>query len=89
MFKEHLVFILVPIASTLISSLVIDQHPITTTDDELIEDADPLAPDVDLVTLDVAMDIPLMRSERVRWPTISYDYFVYLQEHDYLQRSHC
>ena len=98
-FKEHPIFIHVPIASTLISSPVIDQHPIATPDNEPIEDVDPVAPNVDLVTLDVVIDIPLRRSERARRPTISYDYIVYLQEHeydvgdvirsDYLQRSHC
>ena len=72
--KEHPFFIPVPIASTTISSTIVDQHPIATTDDEPIEDVDP-------VTLDVAMDIPLRRSERVCRPTISDDYFVYLQEH--------
>ena len=75
-FKEHPVFILVPIASVPISSPVVDQHPIATTDDEPIKD-------VDLVAPDVVMDIPLMRSEMVRRPTISYDYIVYLQEHEY------
>ena len=78
MFKEHLVFILVPIAFTPISSLVVDQHPVATTDDEPIEDVDPIAPDVDLVTLDIVMDIPLRRSETVRMPAISNDYIVYL-----------
>ena len=39
-FKEHLVFIPVFIASTPISSLVVDQHPIASTDDEPIEDVD-------------------------------------------------
>ena len=71
------------IASTPISSPVVDQHPVASTNDEPIEDVDPVAPDVDPVALDVAMDIPLRRSERARRPTISYDYFVYLQEHEY------
>ena len=53
-FKEHLVFIPMPIASTPICSPVVDQHPIVTTDDEPIEDINPVA-------LDVAMDIPLRR----------------------------
>ena len=48
-FKEHLVFILVPIASASISNPVVDQHPIATIDDELIEDVNPIAPNVDLV----------------------------------------
>ena len=74
MFKEHPVFILVPIASVPISSLVVDQHPIVTTNDESIEDVNPVA-------LDVAMDIPLRRSERAYRPAISYDYFFYLYEH--------
>ena len=52
------------------------QHLIATTDDEPIEDVDPVA-------LDVAMDIPLRRSERVCRLAISDDYFVYLQEHVY------
>ena len=83
MFKEHLVFILMSIVSTSISSHVVDQHLIATTDDEPIEDVDPVALDVDLVALDVIMDIPLRRSERTRRPSISYDYIVYLQEHEY------
>ena len=29
------------------------------------------------------MDTPLRRSKRVRWPSISDDYIVYLQEHEY------
>ena len=61
MFKEHSVFILVPIASAPISSLVVNQHPIATIDDEPIKDVDPIASDVDPVALDVAMDIPLRR----------------------------
>ena len=73
MFKEHLVFILVPIASSPIYSPVVDQHPVATTDDEPIEDVDPVA-------LDVVMDIPLRRLERASRPAISDDYIVYLQE---------
>ena len=74
MFKEHLVFILVPITSAPISNLVVDQHLVATIDDEPIED-------VDSVALDV--DIPLRRSERARKLAISDDYIVYLQEHEY------
>ena len=95
-FKEHIVFILVPIASALISNPVVDQHQIATTDDEPIEDVDPVAPnvdlvapdvglvapDVDLVALDVVMDIPLRRSERELRPVISDNYIFYLQEHE-------
>ena len=98
-FKEHPIFIPVPIASTLISSHVVDQHPVATPDNEPIEDVDLVVPNVDLVALDVVMDIPLRRSERACRPAISYDYIVYLQEHeydvgdvirsDYLRRSHC
>ena len=69
MFKEHPVFIPVSIASTSISSPVVDQHPVATTDDKPIEDVDPVsldidpvAPNVDPVALDVSMNIPLMRS---------------------------
>ena len=76
MFKEQLVFILVPIASALISSPVVDQHPIAIIDDELIED-------VDLVAPNVVMDIPLRRLERARRLAISDDYILYLQEHEY------
>ena len=83
MFKEHPVFIPVRIASALISSPVVNQHPVATTDDEPIEDVDPIAPYLDLVALDVAMDIPLRRLERVCKPAISDDYIVYLQEHEY------
>ena len=59
MFKEHKFFILVPIDSSLISSPIVDQHPVATTDDEPIEDVNPVARDVNLVSLDVVMDIPL------------------------------
>ena len=83
MFKEHLVFIPMPIASAHISSPVVDQHPVATTNDELIEDVDLVALDVDPVTLDVAMDIPLRRFERARRPIISDDYIIYLQEYEY------
>ena len=62
MFKEHPIFIHVPISSVPMSSLVVDQHLVATTDDEPIEDVNPISPDVDLVALDVAMDIPLRRS---------------------------
>ena len=76
MFKEHLVFIPVLIASAPISSPFVNQHPISTTNDEPIEDANP-------VDLDVVMDIPLMRSERARRPVISDDYIIYLHKHEY------
>ena len=62
MFKEHLVFIHLSIASASISSPVVDQHPVAITDDEPIKDVDPIALDVDLVASDVVMDIPLRRS---------------------------
>ena len=70
MFKEHPIFILVPIASAPISSLVIDQHSIATPDNEPIEDVDPVAPDENLVAPNVVMDIPLRRSERAHRPSI-------------------
>ena len=70
-FKEYPIFILGPIAYTSISSPVIDQHLVATTDDEPIEN-------VDLVALDVVMDVPLRTSERAPRPTIAYDYIVYL-----------
>ena len=76
MFKEHLVFILVPIASSPIYSPVVDQQPVATTYDEPIEDVDPVAQDV-------VMDIPLRRLERSSRPVISDDYIVYLQEDEY------
>ena len=82
-FTEHKVFIPVPIASAPISSLVVDQHSVTTIDNEPIEDVDLVVPVVDLVALDVVMDIPLRKSERVRKPTILDDYIVYLQQHEY------
>ena len=77
-FKEHLVFIPMPIASAPISSPIVDQHLIATTDDEPIEDVDSVTPNVNLVALDVVMDIPLRRSERARKLAISDDYIVYL-----------
>ena len=81
--EKHPIFIHVSIASTLISSPVVDQHPVATTNDELIEDVDQVAPNVDLVAPDVVMDIPLRRSKRECMSTISDDYIVYLQEHEY------
>ena len=68
MFKEHLIFIHVPIASASISSPIVDQHLVATIDDEPIEDVDPVALDVDLVALDVVMDMPLRKSKRERGP---------------------
>ena len=67
-----------PIAFAPISSPIVDQHLVATTDDQPIEDIDPIAPDVDLVALDVVLDIPLRRSERARTPIISYYYIIYL-----------
>ena len=78
MFKEHPIFIYIPIVSPQISSPVVDQHPVATTDDEPLEDVDSVALNVDIVALDVVMDILLMRSERARRPAISNDYIVYL-----------
>ena len=72
-----------PIASASISSLIVDQHPVATTDDEPIEDVDLVALNVDLVAPDVVMDIPLRRSEMVHRPVILDSYIVYLQEHEY------
>ena len=77
-FKEHPIFILLPVASTPISSAIVDQHPIATIDNEPIQNVDPVAPDVDPIALDVAIDIPFRRLERGRRPTISDDYIVYL-----------
>ena len=82
-FKEHLVFIPMPIASAMISSPIIDQHLVATTNDEPMEDVDPRAPDVDIVDRDVVMNIPLRRSKRARRPIISNDYIVYFQDHEY------
>ena len=46
-----------PIASAPISSPIVDQHPVATTDIEPIEDVDPIALDVNIVALDVVMII--------------------------------
>ena len=81
--KNTRFFIPMPIASSSILSLVVDQHLLATTDDEPIEDIDPVAPDVDLVAPDIVIDIHLRRLERTRRPAISNDYIVYLQEHEY------
>ena len=77
MFKEHLVFILMPMAFPPISSSVVYQHLGGTTDDEPIEDVDLVTLDVDLVAQDVnlvapdvVMDIPLSRSEKAHRPII-------------------
>ena len=43
MSKEHQFFIPMPIASAPISSPIVNQYPIATTDDEPIEDVDPVA----------------------------------------------
>ena len=67
-----------PIASSPISSPVVDQHPVAIIDDEPIGDVDLVALDVDIVVPDVVMNIPLKRSERARRLTISNDYIVYL-----------
>ena len=56
-FKEQPIFIHVHIVSAPISSPVVDQHPIATTNGEKIKDVDPVTPDVDLVAPDVVMDI--------------------------------
>ena len=58
MFKEHPVLIHVLIASAPISSPDVDQHLVATTDDEPIEDVNPIVPDVNLVAPDVVMDLP-------------------------------
>ena len=55
MFKEHPVFIPMPIASALISIPVVDQHLVTTIDDEPIEDVDPIASDGDPVAMDISL----------------------------------
>ena len=78
MFKEHPFVILVPISFAPISSPIVDQDPVATTDDELIKDVDLVAPYVDPIALDVAIDIPLRRSGKTRRPAILDDYFVYL-----------
>ena len=83
MLKEHPVFILVPIAYAPISSSIVDQHLVATTNDEPIEDVDPETPDVDIVAPNVVMNIPLRRSERAHRLAISNDYNVYLEEHEY------
>ena len=72
-----------PSASPLISSLVVDQHPVAIIDDEPIENVDPVDPDVDPIALDVVMDIPLRKSERALRPVILEYYIIYLQEHVY------
>ena len=69
--KEHPVFIPVPIASTLITGPVVHQHPIATSDNELIEEVHQEAPDL-------VMDIPSRRLKRARRPTIQDDHIVYL-----------
>ena len=48
MFKEYLVFILVTIASAPISSPVVYQHPIATSDNEPIEEVNLEAPEIHL-----------------------------------------
>ena len=74
MFKVYPIVIPVPIAHALISSSIVDKHLVATTDDEPIEDKDP-------VVSDVVMD--LRRSKRVRRDAISNDYIVYFHEHEY------
>ena len=48
MLKEHLVFILVPIASTLIYNLVVYHHLIVTLDNEPIKEVNLEAPEIHL-----------------------------------------
>ena len=48
MFKEHLVFILVPIGSTPISRPVVYEHPIATSDNEPTEEVNLEAPKIQL-----------------------------------------
>ena len=48
MFKEHLVFIPMHIALAPISSPVVYQHSIATSDNELIEEVNPEAPEIHL-----------------------------------------
>ena len=81
MFKEHSVYIHVLISSTPIYSPIVDQHLVASTDDEPIEDVDPIALNVDLVSLDVVMDIPLRRLEGALRPVILNNYIIYLKEH--------
>ena len=83
MFKEHPVFIHVPIASALISSPIVDQHPVATPYNEPIEDVDPVTLDVDLVAPNLVMDIALRRSKGARKLAILDNYIVYLEEHEY------
>ena len=71
MFKERLVFILIPIASAPISSPIVDQHLVVTLDNEPIEEVDLQAPYV-------VMDITLRRLEGACRPAISDDYIIYL-----------
>ena len=71
MFKEHLVFILIPIASSLMIGLIVDQHRVATPEIKPIEEVDLEAPNI-------VMEIPLRRSERVHRPAILEDYIVYL-----------
>ena len=71
MFKEHLVFILIPIVSGLIIGLIVDQHRVLTPNIKPIEEVDLEAPNI-------VMEIPLRRSERVHRPAILEDYIVYL-----------
>ena len=78
LFKEYPVFISIPIASTMISSPFVDQHPVVIIDDEPIRDVDLVTLDVDLVAIDVVMDISLRRLKRARKPSILDDYIVYL-----------
>ena len=68
-FKERPDFILMPIAFASISSPIVDQHTVATTNDEQIEDVDPVVPNVNPEALDVVMD-PLGRSERACKPAI-------------------
>ena len=57
-----------PIASAPISSPIVDQHPVATTDIEPIEDVDPVAPDVNIVALDVVVKIlSTYRNMKMMW----------------------
>ena len=76
MFKEVPIIIPIPVASAPIVGPMVDQHPVAIQD-EPIEQVAQETPDV------VVEDAPLKRLERVRRSTISDDYIIYLQEHEY------
>ncbi|KAH9657228.1 Integrase catalytic domain-containing protein [Citrus sinensis] len=69
--------VVLPIPSFPTSAMGLPHIDDSSVDPELHHDIEPM------IVEDNGTDVPLRRSERIRRPTISDDYVVYLQEHDF------